>query len=202
MRMRRRPASRPPSRAGAAVARCIVLSDCPADARVRLLEQAESIFFETAPAKTFRTAAEKHAFLQRWFGNYVEAHPDAFLIALDEAGNAAGYLAGCPDSFAPASRVIIGGIDYFTPEFCAALKAYPSHFHINVTPSLQGKGIGHELVARFEEICARAGSPGIHVVTGEQSRAVDFYRRLGFHRMNPYAGCNPAIAVLVRAIAR
>jgi GNAT superfamily N-acetyltransferase len=200
--MSRTAGSRLPSEAAGFVVRCIALSDCPGGDRVRLLAQAERIFFETTPTKTFRTTAEKHAFLQRWFGNYVEAHAEAFLIALDGEGNAAGYLAGCPDSFSPASGGIIGDIDYFTPSFCAALGNYPSHFHINVTPGLQGKGIGHALVAKFEEICAKAGSPGIHVVTGGQSRAVKFYKRLGFRRVIPYAGCNPGIAVLIRPIPR
>ncbi len=181
--------------------RCIALCDCRTADRVRLLGQAERIFFETTPTKTFRTAAEKHAFLQRWFGNYVEAHPSAFLIALDEEENAAGYLAGCPGSFSPASQEIVGDIDYFTPSFCSALKTYPSHFHINVKPGLQGRGIGRQLVARFEEICAKAGSPGIHVVTGATSRAVKFYRGLGFRQVIPYAGIGPGIAVLIRPVA-
>ena len=180
--------------------RCIALSGCRAQDRVRLLAQAEHIFFETAATKTFATAAEKHAYLQRWFGNYAEADASAFLIAADEAGNAAGYLAGCLDSFALAADGITRDIDYFTPSFRAALEGYLSHFHINVAPSMQGRGIGHLLVARFEEICANSGSPGIHVVTGAASRAVDFYRALGFERIVPFDGCNPAIAALVRPV--
>jgi GNAT superfamily N-acetyltransferase len=183
------------------VVRCIALSDCGSAERVRLLAQAERIFFATSPTKTFRTEVEKHAFLQRWFGNYVEAHASAFLIALDEEGNAAGYLAGCPDSFSPASKAIIGDIDYFTPRFCVGLKGYPSHFHINVKPGLQGRGIGRRLVARFDEICAAAGSNGIHVVTGATSRAVKFYEGLEFRRVIPYPDFNPTIAVLVWPIA-
>ena len=99
------------------------------------------------------------------------------------SGGVAGYIAGCPDSFSPASKTIIGDIGYFTPSFCDALKNYPSHFHINVRPGLQGKGIGHALTARFGEICASAGSPGIHVVTSATSRAVKFYEACGFKRV-------------------
>jgi GNAT superfamily N-acetyltransferase len=180
------------------VVRCIALSSFEPQDRERLLAQAEHIFFETAATKAFGTAAQKLAYLQRWFGNYVEALASAFLIAADEAGNTAGYLAGCPDSFSPEAQGIIADIDYFTPAFRAALEAYPSHFHINVAPGMQGRGIGHQLVASFEAICADVGSPGIHVVTGAASRAVDFYHALGFKRMVPFGGFNPAIAVLVK----
>ncbi len=182
------------------MADCVTLSACsPAD-RARLLAQAEQIFFETAHMKTFESAASKHAFFQRWFGNYADAHPGAFLFALDESGDVTGYLAGCPDSFSPSSKAIIGDIDYFTPSFCAALKNYPSHFHINVKPGQQGKGIGRLLVARFAEICASSGSSGMHVVTGASSRAVKFYEACGFKPVTPYAGASPGLAVLIRAL--
>ncbi len=184
---------------GYAMARCIALSECsPAD-RARLLAQAELIFFETTPTKSFESAAARRAFYQRWCGNYADAHPGAFLFALDESRNVAGYVAGCPDSFSPASKTITASIYYFTPSFRAALKNYPSHFHINVRPGLQGKGIGHYLVARFAELCARNGSPGIHVVTSGASRSVKFYEACGFTPVTPYAGADPGLAVLIRA---
>ena len=127
---------------------CVTLSECsPADG-ARLLAQAREIFFETSLTKSFASPAARQAFLQRWFGNYADAYPGAFLLALDESGDVAGYIAGCPDSFAPASKTITGDIDYFTPSFRDALKNYPSHFHINVRPGLQGKGIGHTLATR------------------------------------------------------
>ncbi len=176
---------------------CVTLSDCsPADG-ARLLAQAREIFFETSLTKSFKSAASRLAFLRRWFGNYADAYPGAFLFALNDDGGVAGYIAGCPDSFSPASKTIIGDIGYFTPSFCDALKNYPSHFHINVRPGLQGKGIGHALTARFGEICASAGSPGIHVVTSATSRAVKFYEACGFKRVTP--GADPGLAVLIRA---
>ncbi len=179
---------------------CVTLSECsPADG-ARLLAQARQIFFETAHTKPFESAAANRAFLQRWFGNYADTQPGAFVFSLDGDGAVTGYLAGCPDSFSPGSKTIIGDIYYFTPSFCAALKNYPSHFHINVKPSQQGKGIGHLLVARFAEICAGAGSSGIHVVTGASSRAVKFYETCGFNPVTPYAGADPGLAVLIRAV--
>ena len=184
---------------GHTMANCVTLSECsPADG-ARLLAQAREIFFETSLTKSFASPAARQAFLQRWFGNYADAYPGAFLLALDESGDVAGYIAGCPDSFAPASKTITGDIDYFTPSFRDALKNYPSHFHINVKPGLQGKGIGHALAARFAEICAKRGSPGIHVVTSATSRAVKFYEACGFRPVTPYPGADPGLAVLIRA---
>ncbi len=178
---------------------CVALSVCsPAD-RARLLAQAERIFFDTAYTNSFDSAAAKQAFLKRWFGNYAETQPRSFLLALAPEGDVTGYLAGCTDSFSAESKTIIGDIDYFTPSFCAALKNYPSHFHINVKPGQQGKGIGRMLVARFIEICTSAGSPGIHVVTSTASRAVKFYEGCGFRQVTPYAGASPGLAVLIRS---
>ncbi|MGO8954069.1 MAG: GNAT family N-acetyltransferase [Rhodomicrobium sp.] len=149
--------------------------------------------------KDFGLAAARRAFRNRWFGHYADTQPGAFLLALTPQGDVAGYVAGCIDSFSAASRIIVSDIDYFTPAFCSALKNYPSHFHINVRPGYQGKGIGHRLIARFLQICAEAGSPGIHVVTGASSRAVRFYEACGFRQAIPYAGASPGLAVLVRA---
>ncbi len=177
---------------------CVTLSACAPAERALRLAQAERIFFETAHTKSFDSAAAKRAFLQRWFGNYSETYPQAFLLALDADAGVTGYLAGCLDSFSSESKTIVAGIDYFTPSFCAALKNYPSHFHINVRPGYQGKGIGHILVAQYGKLCAGNGSPGIHVVTGAPSRAVKFYKACGFSQITPYAGASPGLAVLIR----
>jgi len=177
---------------------CVTLSACSPAEGARLLAQAERIFFATAYTNSFDSAEARQAFLKRWFGNYSETYPQTFLLAFDPDAGVTGYLAGCVDSFSQASESIIGEIDYFTPSFCAALKNYPSHFHINVEPSRQGKGIGHLLVAQFERICAGAGSPGVHVVTSASSRAVKFYETCGFRQVTPYAGASPGQAVLIR----
>lgn len=181
------------------VTSCVTLSECSGAERARRLSQAESIFFETALTKSFESAGQKQAFYRRWFGNYLDGCPQAFLFSLGGEGDVTGYLAGCTDSFSPASKNVVSDIDYFTPSFFAALQNYPSHFHINVKPGQQGKGIGHALVGKFVEICARAGSRGIHVVTGASSRAVKFYEACGFRRVTPYAGANPSLAVLIRS---
>jgi ribosomal protein S18 acetylase RimI-like enzyme len=179
--------------------RCVALSECSPEERARWLAEAERIFFETTRAKSFASPAERRAFLDRWFGNYAGVQPGAFLFAIDPDGNAAGYLAGCIDSFSPASKAIVSAIDYFTPAFCAVLERYPSHFHINVRPGLQGQGIGRMLTGEFLGMCARTGSPGVHVVTGAASRAVTFYESCGFTRVAPFPAASAHHAVLVYA---
>jgi GNAT superfamily N-acetyltransferase len=176
---------------------CFTLSLCPQAERARRLEEAKDIFFATANTKSFGSAEEERAFFMRWLGRYAKAQPEAFLFALTPRGDVAGYVAGCIDSFSAASEAITGDIPYFTPAFCTALAAYPSHFHINVKPGSQGNGIGRHLAERFAEICAEAGSPGIHVVTGASSPAVKFYEACNFKRLSPCAGISAQHAVLV-----
>jgi GNAT superfamily N-acetyltransferase len=165
----------------------------------RLIREATQIFFETAHIKVFESPPVQDAFYQRWFGHYLATDPASFLLALDENGAAIGYLAGCLDSFSEAARLIIGDIPFYTPAFCSALRDHPSHFHINVKPGFQGNGVGRLLIARFFKLCRDRGSPGIHVVTGANSRAVTFYRACGF---TPFAvpDASPGAALLVSAI--
>ncbi len=175
------------------------LTEMDAANRMWLIGQAAEIFFETANTKVFESPSDRDDFYQRWFGRYLDADPASFLLALDENSAAIGYLAGCLDSFSEAARPIIEDISLYTPAFCSALRGYPSHLHINVKPGYQGHGVGRLLIARFLQLCRDTGSPGIHVVTGAKSRAVNFYRTRGFA---PFAmpDADPGLAVLVYAI--
>jgi GNAT superfamily N-acetyltransferase len=175
------------------------MSEVKAAERARRTREAAHIFFETASVQVFDSPAVRDAFYERWFGHYVDADPSLFLLALDETGGAIGYLAGCLDSFSEAARAIIGDISLYTPAFCAALRDYPSHFHINVKPGHQGRGIGRRLIERFLQLCRERGSPGIHVATGSGSRAVSLYRTCGFTPFAPPEP-DPTLALLVSAI--
>ena len=46
-------------------------------------------------------------------------------------------------------------------------------------PGFRGQGIGTRLVEAYLALCARAGLPGVHVVTAPGSRNVAFYHRCG-----------------------
>jgi ribosomal protein S18 acetylase RimI-like enzyme len=179
---------------------CVTLSHCLPEERAHRLRQATDIFFETAATRSFGSTLERDAFFIRWFGHYAGTEPEAFLFALTPKGDVSGYVAGCIDSFSEGSRAIIDDIPYFTPAFRTALAAYPSHFHINVKPGLQGKGIGRLLTGRFVQICAETGSPGIHIVTGASSPAVKFYEACNFTRLSPCPYISAGQAILARAI--
>ena len=71
---------------------------------------------------------------------------------------------------------------YPTPDGVVA--GHPSHLHINLLPRLQGQGMGKALVDRFLDTLRAAGSPGVHLGTGEaNARARRFYDVYGFRTM-------------------
>jgi len=61
------------------------------------------------------------------------------------------------------------------------LTDYPAHLHIDLLPSLQGKGVGRTLMdALFAEL-KRQKVPGLHLGVGASNTgAIAFYRKLGF----------------------
>jgi len=61
------------------------------------------------------------------------------------------------------------------------LAEYPAHLHIDLLPSLQGKGMGRSLMnALFSEL-EKQKVPGLHLgVSASNTGAVAFYRKLGF----------------------
>lgn len=60
---------------------------------------------------------------------------------------------------------------------------YPSHLHIDLLPSLQGRGVGRRLMATVLAAIAAAGSTGVHLgVDRRNSHALGFYEHLGFRR--------------------
>jgi GNAT superfamily N-acetyltransferase len=68
--------------------------------------------------------------------------------------------------------------DYFCPE---PYDAYPSHVHIDLLPRAQGQGHGRRMMEVLLESLRARGSPGTHLgMSARNTRAFDFYRRLGF----------------------
>lgn len=61
------------------------------------------------------------------------------------------------------------------------LRDYPAHLHIDLTPEVQGRGFGGELMRTLLEAQTRAGTPGIHLgVATANRRAIGFYEHLDF----------------------
>lgn len=58
-----------------------------------------------------------------------------------------------------------------------------AHLHINVAPEARGTGAADALMSAWCDRLAESGSPGCHLQTlVENTRAVRFFERMGFHR--------------------
>ena len=61
------------------------------------------------------------------------------------------------------------------------LADYPAHLHIDLLPSLQGKGMGRTLVDKLFAELKEQGVKGLHLgVSSANEGAVAFYQKLGF----------------------
>jgi ribosomal protein S18 acetylase RimI-like enzyme len=58
---------------------------------------------------------------------------------------------------------------------------FPAHLHINLLPSLQGQGLGRELIRTILAALREHGADAVHLgVSPSNTSASAFYRRLGF----------------------
>jgi ribosomal protein S18 acetylase RimI-like enzyme len=61
------------------------------------------------------------------------------------------------------------------------LTDYPAHLHIDLLPSLQGKGQGRVLIDTLFNELTRRGVSGLHLgVSSSNQAAVAFYKKMGF----------------------
>lgn len=62
--------------------------------------------------------------------------------------------------------------------------AYPAHLHIDLLPIAQGQGFGQKLMQTFLARLRELGVPGVNLgVSKKNPRAIRFYERVGFHRV-------------------
>lgn len=72
--------------------------------------------------------------------------------------------------------------DYFCPE---PYEQYPSHMHIDLLERARGQGIGRQMMEQQMAKLSELGSPGAHLaVSMQNSPAMRFYERLGFHELD------------------
>ncbi len=145
--------------------------------RARAEAEIAAIFFETSGTQRFESDTTRDAYRARWLGRYLAWFPDEAFVALTDDGSVVGYLVGCLED--PAHDARFADIPYFAA-FAALTAGYPAHLHINLTARYRGQGIGARLIERFAEHAERAGTPGVHVVTGEGARNNRFYLACGF----------------------
>jgi ribosomal protein S18 acetylase RimI-like enzyme len=62
---------------------------------------------------------------------------------------------------------------------------YPAHLHINILPAYQGQRLGPKLIDYLIQQLKLNKCPGLHLGVGaENTRAMKFYERYGFDRIN------------------
>lgn len=74
----------------------------------------------------------------------------------------------------------------FTPErmLIPEVDAYPAHLHIDLLPTLQGRGYGRRLIDTLADALRAAGIPGLHLsMDPANTSARAFYDRLGFEEL-------------------
>jgi ribosomal protein S18 acetylase RimI-like enzyme len=138
---------------------------------------------------------------------YVDLEPELAFV-LDDAGAVVGYVLGTADTAAfarrfraewlpvvaerfpdpadPRTRAELLVEQLHRPERLVRpeLAAWPAHLHIDLLPAAQGNGHGRELMTVFLGALAAAGVPGVHLgVAGDNTGAIAFYERLGFHHI-------------------
>ncbi|MBS0241985.1 MAG: GNAT family N-acetyltransferase [Proteobacteria bacterium] len=137
----------------------------------------DPIFFEASLTKSFADDAARSAFRDRWLGRYVEHMPDLAHLAVSRDGRLIGYIVGSHRD--PARDPMFADIGFYSR--LGQLSArFPAHLHINMAEAARGLGIGSQLIAAFEADARAAGLPGLHLVTGRDSRNRSFYAKNGF----------------------
>jgi ribosomal protein S18 acetylase RimI-like enzyme len=90
--------------------------------------------------------------------------------------------------------------DYYCPE---PYTSYPSHVHIDLLPRVQGRGYGRRMLEELMDGLRRRGSPGAHLgVSAMNSRAADFYRKLGFRELARTGHDDDAVIYMGKTLGR
>lgn len=163
----------------------------------RLGPELDAIMFEASATKSFESERVRAEFRERWLGRYLAHDPGEAFLAIAADGTLAGYLVGSLDD--PAQNSRFDDIGYFK-EIAALTRRYPAHLHVNLAPAFRSAGVGARLVEAFARHAKAAGTPGVHVVTGEGMRNVSFYIRQGFEQIGSVAPNGRTLVVLGRLL--
>ena len=147
--------------------------------REHLVGQIDAIFFDASSVKVFESDERRMAFRDLWLGDYLSTDQKWFYVALAGPQTVVGYLAGSTED--PARNARFEELDFYG-DFARLTLQFPAHLHINIDASHRGRGIGADLIEAFVCDIVEIGLPGVHVVTGWQSRNVRFYKRVGFRQ--------------------
>lgn len=176
-----------------------VLAALTADGREGLHRALDRIFFAASNTQSFASVGAREQFRERWLGRYLTHDPQWTYLALAGEGEVTGYLAGCLEDPARAQR--FSDIGYFGC-FAALTARYPAHLHINLADRYRSGGIGSALVTRFCADAARAGAPGVHVVTSRGARNVRFYAKNGFREAGAMGEGSKEVVFLAKGLSK
>lgn len=83
----------------------------------------------------------------------------------------------------------------------AELDEYPAHLHIDLLPTMQGQGLGRELIRSLLAALRERGVPGVHLgVSPRNTGARAFYQRLGFRPLPSDAGGGSLLGIRTDAV--
>lgn len=144
----------------------------------KYINQIEDIFFTCSSIKKFENEEKKTNLKKKWLYPYFDSKfKKYFFVAYNEEDDQIlGYLSGCLNS-----KDFLESSLYQNPmlHFSSYLPNYPAHFHINVNPDFHGHGIGRKLVSKFEGVMLRKNVDAWHIITGDKSDNVQFYKSVG-----------------------
>ncbi len=169
----------------------------------QLVDDVESILFETAGQRIFSDEIARAAFRHLWLGLYLDDSPDLAFVAVEQLADrvprVVGYVVGWPESAHGDAR--FAGLDYFA---CVAdlLREAPAHLHVNLTSSARGKGVGRRLIVRLVDRLRERRVPALHVFTGAYADNVGFYVRCGFEPRACVLWQGRRLLCLTRSVAR
>ncbi len=154
---------------------------------------------------------DTESFADLFTSYYTDAEPESALVAeLD--GVVAGYLLGCVDSrrawnpatifgrhflrrgigFRPGTAgvvwrsfgdVIADALRRRLPPVTVYDVRWPAHLHVDLLPSIRGRGVGAALMHRWLGMLRETGVPGCCLETlGENQGAIAFFESTGFRR--------------------
>lgn len=137
---------------------------------------------------------------------YPTHDPRYSFVVADSSGRPQGYVVSTPDTDAfeeffrdewwPARRPAESGarsereralLSYADARGTSRIpwaREYPAHLHIDLLPDLQGQGWGRRLMGAVADALRADGVPAVHLVaSAENTRAVCFYEKLGWTRL-------------------
>ena len=139
-----------------------------------------------------------------WAEQYV-VHAPSFALVAELDGVVQGYVLAAPDTAAfetllearwwpslrdryplpgdgtEVDRRLVAYLHHPPRTPVAVTDRYPAHLHIDLLPSLQGRGLGRRMISAIEQRLTEAGCAGLHLgVDPRNEHAIGFYEHLGY----------------------